>query len=128
MKRTKLNSSEVLNEIYDELYDRYKDEGLTRDEIKEFYEDMFFEYKKVFREEDVPVVRIPCIGTFMPIPGRIEDRVNDIEYRLSVSDPQSEDYEELEKEYNKLKKEHKRVKKLMKTYNKHNGNTINKKR
>jgi len=111
-------SSQMIDEVFEEVKEDFDLEGLTKEQIVDFHNNMFKSYLTLLQNDEFNRVYIPKLGTFIPMEHRIEDILLKKENSLSYHPYGSEERKKLEKKIVKLEKEMNRVKHVNNNYNK----------
>jgi hypothetical protein len=112
------SSSQVLDEIFEEVQEDFDLEGLTKEQIRHFHNNMFKSYRELLSNDEFNRVYIHKLGTFQPMASRIEDIILKEKDSLPYYPKDSKVRKAKEEKIAKLQKEQERVVDVSLNYNK----------
>lgn len=90
----------TLSKIFNEVYDEFKDQGVTRDQIKEIFHLLWYNTRQLIKSSLYPTIIFPGWGTYSPKMGTLKKKQSYLKY---IKD--DEGYDEVTKVIERLENE-----------------------
>lgn len=103
------HEDKYLSRLIDDVYDEFKEEGVSREQIKEIHESFWLNVSKFMADDRMPTIKVDKFLRFIPSQKRILARFKGIKARGNDKEKERldtlyETYLRVKEEYNKRKR------------------------